>query len=94
VAQGNGQPARPQALRGANRREWRTPPLWGFRDSGPYLHDGRAQTLEQAVAMHGGQGQTSAVNFFKLSPRERLQVESFLKSLVAPAPLQLARRGD
>ena len=36
--------------------EWRTPPLWGFRDSGPYLHDGRAQTLEQAVAMHGGQG--------------------------------------
>lgn len=22
--------------------EWRTPPLWGFPDSGPYLHDGRA----------------------------------------------------
>jgi CxxC motif-containing protein (DUF1111 family) len=94
VAEGNGQPARPRMPRGATRREWRTPPLWGFRDSGPYLHDGRAQTLEQAVAMHGGQGQSSAVTFFKLSPRERLQLESFLKSLVAPAPLQLARRGE
>ena len=81
--------------KGATRREWRTPPLWGFRDSGPYLHDGRAQTLEQAVALHGGQGQSSAMKFFQLSPRERLQVESFLKSLVAPATsMQLAHRGD
>ncbi len=46
--------------RGATRQEWRTPPLWGFRDSGPYLHDGRAQTLEEAVAMHGGQGAFAA----------------------------------
>ena len=40
----------------ANRQEWRTPPLWGIRDSGPYLHDGRATTLEQAIAIHGGEG--------------------------------------
>ena len=26
----------------ADGSEWRTPPLWGYRDSGPYLHDGRA----------------------------------------------------
>ena len=26
---------------GALRQEWRTPPLWGCRDSAPYLHDGR-----------------------------------------------------
>ncbi len=79
---------------GATKQEWRTPPLWGFRDSGPYLHDGRAQTLEQAVAMHGGQGESSAQKFFELSPRERLQIETFLKSLVAPPPVQLARRGE
>jgi CxxC motif-containing protein (DUF1111 family) len=78
--------------RGAMRSEWRTPPLWGFRDSGPYLHDGRAQTLEQAVAMHGGQGTASARKFFELSPRERLQVEALLKSLVAPPSSQLASR--
>ncbi len=34
--------------------------------------------------MHGGQGQAAAIKFFQLSPRERLQVEAFLKSLVAP----------
>jgi hypothetical protein len=65
-------------------REWRTPPLWGYRDSGPYLHDGRAQDLEEAVALHDGQGRTSARRFFELTSRERSQVEAFLKSLVAP----------
>ncbi len=39
----------------ATAQEWRTPPLWGYRDSGPYLHDGRAEDLEEAVALHGGQ---------------------------------------
>ena len=84
----NAQP-QPQAAsepKGARKKEWRTPPLWGFRDSGPYLHDGRAQTLEQVVALHGGQGSASAQKFFQLSPTERLQLEAFLKSLVAPAP--------
>ncbi len=83
-----------QSRKGATKQEWRTPPLWGCRDSGPYLHDGRAQTLEQAVALHGGQGATSARKFFELSPRERLQVEAFLKSLVAPPSTHLAQRGD
>jgi CxxC motif-containing protein (DUF1111 family) len=97
VAAQQSAPAAAPVLRtrkGAGKREWRTPPLWGFRDSGPYLHDGRAQTLEQAVALHGGQGAASAQKFFELSPRERLQVEAFLKSLVAPPPIQLARRGE
>jgi len=97
ISVANAQQAQPQpvaqrAPKGALRQEWRTPPLWGFRDSGPYLHDGRAQTLEQAVAMHGGQGVASAVKFFELSPRERLQLEAFLKSLVAPPAGQLASR--
>jgi len=88
------EPASNRTKTGATRSEWRTPPLWGFRDSGPYLHDGRAQTLEQAVAMHGGQGADAAQKFFQLSPRERLQIEAFLKSLVAPPPVRLARAGD
>jgi CxxC motif-containing protein (DUF1111 family) len=68
----------------ATRQEWRTPPLWGFRDSGPYMHDGRAATLEEAVAMHGGEAALSAREFFGLSPKQRLQVEAFLKTLIAP----------
>ncbi len=73
----------------ASRFEWRTPPLWGFRDSAPYLHDGRAKTLDQAVAMHGGESTRSTQNFFKLSAKERQQLETFLKSLTAPAPQEL-----
>ena len=68
----------------ATRQEWRTPPLWGIRDSSPYLHDGRAPTLERAIVHHGGQGERSAKAYFALTPRERLQVQAFLKSLAAP----------
>ncbi len=70
----------------STRSEWRTPPLWGVRDSGPYLHDGRAQTLENAVLQHGGQGAVSAVRFEALDSRETSQVRAFLNTLAAPAP--------
>jgi CxxC motif-containing protein (DUF1111 family) len=66
------------------RQEWRTPPLWGFRNSAPYLHDGRAGSLEEAVAYHGGQAEPSAKLFFKLLPEERLRVQAFLRSLAPP----------
>ena len=36
-------------------QEWRTPPLWGVRDSAPYMHDGRAETLLEAISMHDGE---------------------------------------
>jgi CxxC motif-containing protein (DUF1111 family) len=80
-------PARPideAKLIGALRQEWRTPPLWGLRDSAPYLHDGRASTLEQAIALHDGEAQRSSRQYFKLSAEEKLQLGSFLKSLSAP----------
>jgi CxxC motif-containing protein (DUF1111 family) len=68
----------------ASRQEWRTPPLWGVRDSGPYLHDGRAETLEQAIALHGGEGRPTALRYFALSPGGRAAVIAFLKCLIAP----------
>jgi CxxC motif-containing protein (DUF1111 family) len=71
-------------LIGATRQEWRTPPLWGLRDSGPYLHDGGAATIEQAVALHGGEGAKAAHKFIQLAPAQRLQLVTFLRSLVAP----------
>lgn len=75
----------PKKVTGATRQEWRTPPLWGVRDSAPYLHDGRAETLAQTIALHGGESAQSAHKFFALSDAERFQVISFLKSLVAPS---------
>jgi CxxC motif-containing protein (DUF1111 family) len=78
-------PAEEKNIVGATLLDWRTPPLWGVRDSAPYLHDGRAKTLEEAIAMHGGEGTKSATHFFALTPQEQRQVVFFLKSLEAPA---------
>src|SRR5262249_19050459 len=64
--------------------EWRPPPLGGVADSAPYLHDGRAATLEEAIRMHGGQASRSAQRFAKLNPVERTQLVTFLKTLRAP----------
>ena len=75
---------------GANRLEWRTAPLWGLRDSSPYMHDGRAKTIEQAIAFHGGEGAASTSRYFMLKPAERQQVLGFLKSLTAPDAKQVA----
>jgi CxxC motif-containing protein (DUF1111 family) len=77
-------PAAGEPGAGAARGEWRTPPLWGLRDSAPYLHDGRAETLEQAIALHGGEAEAAAGRYFQLSPRERWQVQFFLKSMGRP----------
>ncbi len=69
----------------ATAPEWRTPPLWGLRDSAPYLHDGRAATIDQAIAAHAGQGASSAKRYAELSPRRKRHVTVFLRSLGAPA---------
>ncbi|HEV3079364.1 MAG TPA: di-heme oxidoredictase family protein [Gemmataceae bacterium] len=64
--------------------EWRTPPLWGVADSAPYLHDGRAATLQEAIELHGGQGADAAQRFGKLNRAEQAQLVVFLKTLRAP----------
>ena len=51
--------------------EWRTAPLWGVADSGPYLHDGRAETLEEAIALHGGEAEDVAARYTEAPARTR-----------------------
>ncbi|HEY2156750.1 MAG TPA: di-heme oxidoredictase family protein [Isosphaeraceae bacterium] len=65
--------------------EWRTPSLWGLRDTGPYLHDGRARTVEEAVALHGGEAEEVVKHYFALTASQRLEIDSFLATLAAPA---------
>ena len=67
---------------GLGHRYGRT--LWGLRDSAPYLHDGCAETVADAVALHGGEGQGAAQAYQHLSENERKQVELFLQTLAAP----------
>jgi CxxC motif-containing protein (DUF1111 family) len=70
----------------ADGSEWRTPPLWGYRDSGPYLHDGRARNLHEVVKTHKGQALESTMKFSQLSEQRQLDIEQFLNSLAAPPP--------
>ncbi|MGY8771195.1 MAG: di-heme oxidoredictase family protein [Pirellulales bacterium] len=63
--------------------EWRTPPLWGVASSAPYMHDGRAATLHQAIVLHGGQGKFSRDAYSGLPAEDRGYLISFLKTLVA-----------
>jgi CxxC motif-containing protein (DUF1111 family) len=64
--------------------EWRTPPLWGVANSAPYMHDGRAATLQDAIMLHGGQGSASAARFASLDMHEQGKVLAFLGTLRAP----------
>jgi cysteine-rich repeat protein len=65
----------------ASGSEFRTPPLHGVRFSAPYLHDGRAATLEEAIAAHGGEAQSSRALFLATSSVERAALVAFLDSL-------------
>ena len=45
---------------GASGSEWRTAPLIGLRHLRAYLHDGRADTLDEAIRAHAGEAQGAA----------------------------------
>jgi len=67
--------------------EFITARLWGIADTAPYLHDGRALTLEQAISMHDNPGSeaTQAGSSFKaLSDEEKLNLIKFLNTLRTP----------
>lgn len=70
--------------RGPSAAEWRTPPLWGVAASGPYMHDGRAPKLQDAIRLHGGQGARSAKRFAELSAKDQENLIHFLETLRAP----------
>jgi CxxC motif-containing protein (DUF1111 family) len=64
--------------------EFITARLWGIADTAPYLHDGRALTLYQAIEMHGGEAQGARDNFLGLSVTEQEQLLAFLGTLRVP----------
>lgn len=81
----------------AGPQMWRTPPLWGLgslkyamnpqEDGKPtpenvrYLHDGRARSLTEAIAWHGGEGVRSRTAFESMSKADRDALLAFLESL-------------
>jgi CxxC motif-containing protein (DUF1111 family) len=61
--------------------EIRTPSLWGLRARRPFLHDGSAATLEQAIERHSGEAERVRQQFERLDPALRRSLILFLNSL-------------
>jgi CxxC motif-containing protein (DUF1111 family) len=62
-------------------RVFLTRPLWGLADTAPYLHDGRAPTVHEAIILHGGEAQAARDAYLALDERARAGVRVFLASL-------------
>jgi mono/diheme cytochrome c family protein len=58
-----------------------TRPLWGLCDTGPYLHDGRAPTVHDAIRLHGGEASAARAAYLALSEVDRGSLRVFLMSL-------------
>lgn len=58
--------------------------LWGVADTAPYLHDGRAQTLTDAILFHGGEARAARLAFADLSDDEKRDLLAFLRTLRTP----------
>ncbi len=65
----------------ASGSEFRTTPLWGVQESAPYLHDGRAATLEDAIARHGGEASGARDRFLALPSAARAALITFLNRI-------------
>lgn len=78
--------------------EFLTAELWGVGNTGPYLHDARAGTLEEAVRLHGedqppeigepgrSEAQKARDAFVAMSNADRAAVVTFLRSLLTFSP--------
>ncbi len=65
----------------AEGSEFRTAPLWGLRHHAPYLHDGRADTISDAVLAHGGEAVGARDEFNMLDAADLAAILAFLESL-------------
>jgi len=67
--------------RGVAEQEYLTPRLWGVADSAPYLHDGRAPSLDYAIAGHDGEGRAARRKYAALSIEEKGALRVYLMSM-------------
>ena len=62
-------------------RVFLTRPLWGLAETAPYLHDGRAPTVHDAIVLHGGEATKARDAYLALDEHARASVRVFLASL-------------
>ena len=66
---------------GTGAATWLTKPLWGVGITAPYMHDGRATTLTEAILEHGGEAAIARDSFRKLTTQDQLDLLLFLDNL-------------
>jgi cytochrome c peroxidase len=67
---------------GTGASNFLTENLWGVGSTAPYMHDGRATTITEAILEHGGEALASKNAFTNLSAQSRKDVVAFLNNLV------------
>ena len=60
-------------------------------DTAPYLHDGRATTLSEAILWHGGEAEPARNGFDNLDDAEKISLLAFLRTLRTPGMLDGSR---
>jgi hypothetical protein len=73
--------ATPSAQGTIPARVFLTRPLWGLADTAPYLHDGRAPAVHDAIVLHGGEATAARDAYLALDENARAGVRVFLASL-------------
>jgi len=70
------------APNGIGRSTFGTKELWGVGCTGPWLHDGRATTLTEAIRFHGGEAASSRAAFKALDQSGKQALFAFLYNQV------------
>jgi CxxC motif-containing protein (DUF1111 family) len=71
----------PRHVQQGSRTEFRTPPLWGLSQRpGPYLHDGSARSVRDAILRHGGEARRARELFVRLLPADQRRLVLFVAS--------------
>ncbi len=65
----------------ASPDEIRTPALWGLRLRRPFLHDGSAASIDDAINRHRGEAELAQRGFVQLDERSKSALLAFLRSL-------------
>jgi CxxC motif-containing protein (DUF1111 family) len=83
VGTGDGIPqaAKPEYLDQSTANKFRSAPLWGLRFRHDLMHDGNSPGTEASIARHGGEAITVRQRYDHLTPTEKQQIQTFLKSL-------------
>jgi hypothetical protein len=71
---------------GTGKSVFLTETLWGLNKTAPYLHDGRAVTVTEAILWHHGEAEESRTKFAQLSTQQKKEVVAFLNNLTLYLP--------